>query len=101
MDILFFGLSDLQVADTSVSLSPVLRLGQLLAPWTVLALLAWTGWLILRDTITYSIGLHKIPCSRCKFFTGNYRLKCTIHPKSAMSEAAINCPDFYRRTEVI
>ncbi|TVP66220.1 MAG: hypothetical protein EA342_12350 [Leptolyngbya sp. LCM1.Bin17] len=78
----------------------MLRLGQLLAPWTVLALFIWTGYLILRDTIRYSVGLHKIPCSRCKFFTGNYRLKCTIHPSLAMSEAAINCADFCRHSDI-
>ncbi|MEB3884716.1 hypothetical protein LKE08_14890 [Lyngbya sp. CCY1209] len=38
--------------------------------------------------------LHQIPCSRCAFFTGDYRLKCTIHPCKALSEEAIGCLDY-------
>ena len=38
--------------------------------------------------------LHQIPCSSCAFFTGDYRLKCTIHPCKALSEEAINCFDY-------
>ncbi|HHP7243317.1 MAG TPA: hypothetical protein ACFE0H_01380 [Elainellaceae cyanobacterium] len=38
--------------------------------------------------------LHQVPCSRCAFFTGDYRLKCTVHPCKALSEEAIGCLDF-------
>lgn len=38
--------------------------------------------------------LHQVPCSRCTFFTGDYRLKCTVHPCKALSEEAIGCLDF-------
>ncbi len=100
MQTINIGFSLMQVTDGAISAQPVLKIGQLLAPWTVLGLLGYTVWLIIRDTIRYSVGLHKIPCSRCQFFTGNYRLKCTLHPKTAMSESAINCPDFCRRSEV-
>lgn len=38
--------------------------------------------------------LHQIPCSRCTFFTGDYRLKCTVYPDKALSEEAIDCLDY-------
>jgi hypothetical protein len=38
--------------------------------------------------------MHQIPCSRCGFFTNNYRLKCTVHPLAANTEAAIDCTDY-------
>ncbi len=44
--------------------------------------------------INYVKRLHQIPCSRCTFFTGDYRLKCTVHPYSALTETAINCSDY-------
>ena len=44
--------------------------------------------------INYLQRLHQIPCAKCAYFTGDYRLKCPINPQSALSEAAINCRDF-------
>lgn len=38
--------------------------------------------------------LHQIPCSRCAYFTGDYRLKCTVYPSQALTEEAIGCRDF-------
>ena len=38
--------------------------------------------------------LHQIPCSKCAYFTGDYRLKCPINPMIALSEDAIDCRDF-------
>ena len=42
--------------------------------------------------------LHQIPCDRCVFFTGEYNLKCTVHPYKALKEEAIDCVD-YRSTK--
>lgn len=39
--------------------------------------------------------LHQIPCANCRFFTDDFRLKCTLHPIDALTEEAINCSDFY------
>lgn len=44
--------------------------------------------------ITTVKRLHQIPCSKCQFFTGNYVLKCPVHPKIALTEEAINCSDY-------
>ncbi|MEM8675712.1 MAG: hypothetical protein AAGF83_17835 [Cyanobacteria bacterium P01_G01_bin.67] len=38
--------------------------------------------------------IHQIPCSNCVFFTGEYHLKCPLHPLISLSEQAIDCQDF-------
>ncbi len=38
--------------------------------------------------------LHRVPCSKCQYFTDNRYLKCTVHPVLACSEEAIDCRDF-------
>ena len=45
--------------------------------------------------------IHQIPCSKCDFFTNDYRLKCTVHPVKASTESAINCFDFELKTKSI
>ncbi len=42
----------------------------------------------------YLKKLHSIPCANCAYFTGDYRLKCPLCPKIALSELAIGCRDF-------
>jgi len=51
-------------------------------------------YLTFKSGISYVKRLHQIPCSRCTFFTGDYRLKCTVHPYSALTETALNCSDY-------
>ena len=51
-------------------------------------------YLAVQEGITRLRRLHQIPCSRCAFFTGDYRLKCTVHPCKALSEEAIDCFDY-------
>lgn len=48
----------------------------------------------IRDGITQLRRLHQVPCSKCAFFTGDYRLKCTVHPSKALSEEALGCLDY-------
>jgi hypothetical protein len=47
------------------------------------------------------------PCKDCRFFGNDSRLYCAVHPSDAMTERAINCPDYCpnnlltkRRTQV-
>jgi hypothetical protein len=47
-----------------------------------------------HDGIQRLKRLHQIPCSRCAFYTGDYRLKCAVHPCKALSEEAIACVDY-------
>ncbi len=50
--------------------------------------------LAFREGTTYLKRLHRIPCSGCAYFTGDYRLKCTLHPVEALTEEALECLDF-------
>jgi hypothetical protein len=59
----------------------------LLGFFTALSLAVQEGMIKLRK-------LHQIPCHRCIFATGDYRLKCTVNPCQAFSEAAIDCLDY-------
>ncbi|MBD2325410.1 hypothetical protein [Alkalinema sp. FACHB-956] len=65
--------------------------------------IAWglVGFLVVSLTRSLRQGyksvkrLHQIPCSTCRYFTGDYNLKCTIHPVIALSESAIGCRDYH------
>ncbi|MGK7927198.1 MAG: hypothetical protein AB4290_18465 [Spirulina sp.] len=47
-----------------------------------------------RDAIARSRKMHAIPCTNCRFFINDHRLKCTIQPFIANTEEAIQCRDF-------
>lgn len=61
---------------------------------TVVSLIICRSYQTAKEAITHVKRLHKIPCSNCLYFTGEYRLKCTVHPYMALSEEAIDCRDF-------
>lgn len=64
--------------------------------WTLtFTYLAWRSLKITKQAVGHLQLLHKIPCAQCAYFTGDYRLKCTVNPLTAMSENAIGCPDFW------
>jgi len=46
------------------------------------------------DSLRRAQRMHKIPCANCVFFTGDYHLKCPVQPTIALSEDAIDCPDY-------
>lgn len=62
--------------------------------WIVLVALFSTLCFAVRDAFFHVRRLHQIPCDRCCFYTGDYRLKCTVHPCAAFSEEAIHCRDY-------
>jgi hypothetical protein len=66
--------------------------------WTLILVLAWSLWTAARDSFTIAKQMHQIPCTSCQFFTSDYRLKCTVHPSIANTEAAIDCSDFQPKT---
>lgn len=72
----------------------MLNLVCFVAAWAITILFSWTILHNSRDAITQVKRLHQIPCSGCQFFTDEYYLKCTVRPSSALTEAAIGCPDF-------
>lgn len=76
------------------SLQPLLVPVCFVCAWTLVAMTVWQVWSSMRDGISQIKEMHQIPCANCRFFTGNYQLKCTVHPDYALSEQAINCLDY-------
>ena len=37
---------------------------------------------------------NKIPCRRCRYFSDNHFLKCTLHPTTTLTEEAVDCRDY-------
>uniref|UniRef100_A0A7C3VEW1 Uncharacterized protein n=1 Tax=Planktothricoides sp. SpSt-374 TaxID=2282167 RepID=A0A7C3VEW1_9CYAN len=66
-----------------------------LFPWLFVVATGWTVWRAIDSTIAQAKQMHRIPCSNCQFFTNDYRLKCPVHPKSALTEEAIDCRDYH------
>jgi hypothetical protein len=61
---------------------------------SVLGLCGWTLVSALVDALSKAKQMHQVPCTKCRFFSRDYRLKCTIHPHAANTEGAIDCPDY-------
>jgi hypothetical protein len=55
--------------------------------------------LAIQDGFSRLKRLHQIPCNRCAFYTGEYRLKCTVNPYGAFTENAIACRDWEARKQ--
>ncbi len=68
-----------------------------LCAWGLLAIAAWSLMSMLRDGVAKVKHLHQIPCANCRYFTGDYHLKCTVRPSEALSEEAVNCIDYVAR----
>jgi hypothetical protein len=75
-------------------LQPLLKPLCFVVAWGVLGLGGWSVWSAVRDSIARAQQMHRVPCAGCRYFSGDYHLKCPIHPRTALSEAAIDCPDF-------
>ena len=60
----------------------------------LLGLLGWTIVSAFLDAIARAKRMHQIPCANCRFFTNDYRLKCTMNPYIANTEKAIDCSDY-------
>ena len=69
----------------------LLCLGIWTVVFTIIAKKIFTG---LNRGIDRVKKMHQVPCANCIYFTGDYRLKCPVHPIKAMSEDAICCRDF-------
>lgn len=64
--------------------------------WLISAAL-WHVLAVILRALRIARQMHRIPCSRCAYFTGEYRLKCTVCPHIALSEEAIGCHDYHPR----
>lgn len=78
----------------ALALRIVGSVGVAIGIWLGLLLCVWRLGYTLQQGTNYVRRLHQIPCSRCAYFTGDYRLKCTMHPMSALTEDAIDCMDY-------
>jgi hypothetical protein len=61
--------------------------------WSLIFMAVWSVWTAIRDGVANAKRMHQIPCANCQFFTGDYHLKCTVHPTVALTEEAIDCID--------
>lgn len=75
-------------------LQPILVPICFVVAWGFVAMTGWHIFTTTRDGVRQAKRMHQIPCANCQFFTGDYNLKCTVHPMSALSEDAIECPDY-------
>ena len=75
------------------ALKPVLIPLRLICGYSLLGLVGWSLISFLTDITKTAKRMHQIPCTKCRFFTGDYRLKCTVNPHVANTEEAIDCPD--------
>ncbi|MBD2305134.1 hypothetical protein H6G17_06365 [Chroococcidiopsis sp. FACHB-1243] len=80
------------------AIQPILVPVCFVSAWAIVALIAWSLYSAVRDSVATSQKLHQIPCTNCQFFTGDYRLKCTVQPTIANTEAAITCMDYQAKT---
>lgn len=62
--------------------------------WGLIGMTVWQLIAATRDGMQRAKIMHQIPCADCRYFTNSPFLKCPLHPKIALSEAAIGCNDY-------
>lgn len=72
----------------------ILSILGLISTFSLLGLVGWSLGSVVKDTIEVAKTMHEIPCANCLYFTDDHRLKCTLHPKIANTEQAIDCSDY-------
>lgn len=75
-------------------IQPVLVPLCFITAWAVMGMAAWNIVATVREGVAQAKQMHQIPCASCTYFTNSHFLKCPIHPATALSEEAINCPDY-------
>lgn len=81
------------------AIQPFLGLICFISAWTIMTLIAWSIYSAVKDGVATTQKMHQIPCTNCQFFTGDYRLKCTVRPSTANTEEAIGCLDYQPQTK--
>lgn len=74
-------------------LKPVMLQLRFVGGYSLLGLVGWSLISFVMDVMATAKRMHQIPCTKCRFFTGDYRLKCTVNPHVANTEEAIGCCD--------
>lgn len=75
----------------------VIVLLRFLLACSIIGIFAWSFFGAIFGGFLIAKKMHQIPCSKCQFFTNDYRLKCTAQPYIANTEEAINCSDYQSR----
>ncbi|MBD2006870.1 MULTISPECIES: hypothetical protein [Cyanophyceae] len=76
------------------AISPILVPVCFFCAWMMTILVVWNISSAIAQGVSKTKRLHSIPCANCQYFTGDYRLKCTVKPSDALTEEAINCSDY-------
>lgn len=82
-------------------LEPILSLIFFIGICTLSIFLLWSIWVSAHTGIANVKRLHQIKCVDCRYFTNDFRLKCTVHPTDALTEEAINCSDFCDKNQPV
>ncbi len=75
----------------------VIVLLRFLLACSIIGIFAWSFFRAIFGGFLIAKKMHQIPCTKCQFFTNDYRLKCTAQPYIANTEEAINCIDYQSR----
>lgn len=51
-------------------------------------------WKLARPSTEFVKYLEQVPCRNCRYFTDSPFLKCAVHPDTALTKLAIDCPDY-------
>ncbi|MFB2921514.1 hypothetical protein [Aerosakkonema funiforme] len=72
----------------------------LIVSCAVVFLMMYKKWTLGRHEIPFSVKRSQhIPCRNCQYFSGNYHLKCAVHPETALTEEAKDCSDYLPQNE--
>ena len=66
---------------------------RIIGAYSLLGLVGWSLVSFAIDIVNTAKKMHQIPCTKCRFFTADHRLKCTVNPHIANTEEAIGCSD--------
>lgn len=77
--------------------NPIMLQLRFVGACSLFGLVIWSLISFLIDIAATAKKMHQIPCTKCRFFTGDYRLKCTVNPNVANTEEAIGCSDCQTR----
>lgn len=67
------------------------------AIWAAVVCVISDSWKLSRKDVTTHKQAAQLPCKKCRFFSNNPYMKCAVNPYTAMTKAAMDCPDYLPR----
>lgn len=84
------------------AIQPILVPICFISAWAIVLMVVGNFIAALRSSTRRAHTMHQIPCANCSYFTNDHRLKCPVHPTTALSEDAIGCRDYHStRPEIL